>query len=470
MPASQSPSQPASHKVTFTGGAGETLAARLELPAGTPRAYALFAHCFTCGKDGFAAARIARALTAHGIAVLRFDFTGLGQSDGDFGNTGFSSNIEDLIAAADYLRTHHAAPQLLVGHSLGGAAVLAARHRIPEVRAVATIGAPADPAHVEHLLGEARAEIEAEGQASVSLAGREFCIRRSFLADIAGQRQSARIGDLKAALMVLHSPQDDLVGVDNARLIFDAARHPKSFVSLDGADHLLTRRADAEYVAAVLAAWVDRYLVPEPAADAAESATATMAQAETGTRTATAAPAPEPGPEPAETQTPASAGSATVTGLEEPSSNAEQVAQVLPESTVRVTEAGGRYRQSVTAGPHRFQVDEPAPLGADSGPNPYDLLLGALGACTSITLRMYADRKGWPLENVTVSLHHDRIHAKDCESCETTAGRVDRISRRLQLDGPLLTAEQRARLLQIADMCPVHRTLTGEIVITTELL
>ncbi|NUP46096.1 MAG: OsmC family protein [Catenulispora sp.] len=429
MSAAQPPSQPASQKITFPGGAGETLAARLELPAGTPRAHALFAHCFTCGKDGFAAARIARALTAHGIAVLRFDFTGLGQSDGDFGNTGFSSNIEDLIAAADYLRTHHAAPQLLVGHSLGGAAVLAARHRIPEVRAVATIGAPADPAHVEHLLGEARAEIQAQGQASVSLGGREFCIRRGFLEDIAGQRQAARIGDLGAALMVMHSPQDNVVGVDNARLIFDAARHPKSFVSLDGADHLLTRRADAEYVAAVLAAWVGRYLVPEPAADAGDAGE-----------------------------------QAGQTG------QAAQVGQVLPAGTVRVTEAGGRYRQDVTAGSHRFQVDEPAPLGADSGPNPYDLLLTALGACTSITLRMYADRKGWPLDGVSVSLHHDRIHAKDCESCETTAGRVDRISRRLQLDGPLLTAEQRARLVEIADMCPVHRTLTGEMVITTELL
>ncbi|GAA1994008.1 bifunctional alpha/beta hydrolase/OsmC family protein [Catenulispora subtropica] len=424
----------ASQKITFTGSGGDALAARLELPAGPPRAYAVFAHCFTCGKDAFAAARIARALTGHGIAVLRFDFTGLGQSDGDFGNTGFSSNIQDLIAAADHLRTHHAAPSLLIGHSLGGAAVLAARVHIPEVRAVATIGAPADPAHVAHLIHQARAEIEREGQATVSLGGREFCIRRAFLEDIAAQSQNERIRDLKAALMVMHSPTDEVVGVDNARLIFDAAKHPKSFVSLDGADHLLTRRADAAYVASVLAAWVARYLPAQPA--------------EAG--------------QPAQLS--------ELSDSSEPSEPSEPVDDVvLPQGVVRVSEAGGHYPQAVAAGTHRYIVDEPAPLGSDTGPSPYDLLLSALGGCTSITLRMYAERKGWPLRKVTVSLSHDRVHAKDCEQCETTEGHVDRIDRRLQLEGPL-TADQRARLLQIADMCPVHRTLTGEVVIRTELL
>lgn len=258
-------------KVTFAGGDDVTLAARLELPAGAdadgvpaPRAYAIFAHCFTCGKDAVAAARISRALTDHGIAVLRFDFTGLGSSGGDFGNTGFSSNIEDLVAAADYLRTQHAAPTLLIGHSLGGAAVLAARHRIPEAHAVATIGAPADPSHIAHLLRDARDTIERDGEATVSLAGRDFCVRRGFLADIADQPQAERIHALKAALLVMHSPQDETVGVDNARQIFDTARHPKSFVALDGADHLLTRRADAQYAASILAAWADRYLRPRP--------------------------------------------------------------------------------------------------------------------------------------------------------------------------------------------------------------
>jgi uncharacterized OsmC-like protein/alpha/beta superfamily hydrolase len=399
-------------KVTSPGGDGAVLAARLELPAGTaPRAYAIFAHCFTCGKDGFAASRIARALTDHGIAVLRFDFTGLGESGGDFGNTGFSSNTHDLVAAADFLRTQYAAPSLLIGHSLGGAAVLAARHRIPEVRAVATIGAPADPSHVAHLLRGAHDTIQREGEATVSLGGRDFCVRRSFLDDIADQPQAARIRDLEAALLVMHAPLDETVGVDNARQIFDTARHPKSFISLDGADHLLTRRTDAEYAALVLAAWASRYLPEAEPAPVADSA----------------------------------------------------------ETPVIVTESGtGSLQQLVTVGRHHIVADEPVPAGGDSGPNPYDLLLAALGACTSMTLRMYANHKGLPLEKVTVSLRHGRIHAKDCEECDTTAGFVDRIDRTIQIDGPL-TQEQRDRLLEIADKCPVHRTLTSGTIVRTEL-
>ena len=419
-------------KVTFSGGDGAVLAARLELPAGAaPRAYAIFAHCFTCGKDGFAASRTAGALTDHGIAVLRFDFTGLGQSDGDFGNTGFSSNVHDLVAAADFLRTQYAAPSLLIGHSLGGAAVLAARHRIPEVRAVATIGAPADPSHVAHLLREAHDTIQHEGEATVSLGGRDFCVRRSFLDDIADQPQAARIHDLEAALLVMHAPLDETVGVDNARRIFDAARHPKSFIALDGADHLLTRRPDAEYAALVLAAWASRYLPEAEPAPVAESAE-TAASAETG-------------------------------------ETAESASAESGETPVIVTESGtGGLQQLVTAGRHHIVADEPVPTGGDTGPNPYDLLLAALGACTSMTLRMYANHKGLPLEKVTVSLRHGRIHAKDCEECESTAGFVDRIDRTIQIDGPL-TQEQRDRLLEIADKCPVHRTLTSETIVRTVL-
>ena len=414
---------PTSLKVTFTGGGDAALAARLELPEGAePRAYAIFAHCFTCGKDAVAASRIARALTDHGIAVLRFDFTGLGQSGGDFGNTGFSSNVDDLVAAADYLRAEHAGPSLLVGHSLGGAAVLAARHRIPEVRAVAVIGAPADPSHIAHLLGDVRDTIEREGEATVSLGGREFCVRRSLLADIANQPQAERIRGLKAALLVMHAPQDETVGIDNARQIFDTARHPKSFVALDGADHLLSRRPDAEYAASVLAAWAGRYL-PEPEA----------------------APVPAP--------------------------TVPLAADVPAGDTVTVAETGtgtGGLQQLITVGRHRMLADEPVPIGDDTGPNPYSLLLAALGACTSMTLRMYATRKNLPLEKVTVSVRHDRIHAEDCAECETTAGFVDRIDRTIQLDGPLTDA-QRTRLMEIADKCPVHRTLTSETVIRTEL-
>ncbi|MEU1601427.1 alpha/beta fold hydrolase [Streptomyces sp. NPDC005708] len=248
-----------SKKVEFIGSQGAALAARLELPEGKPRAYALFAHCFTCGKDQVAATRISRALTEYGIAVLRFDFTGLGGSGGDFGNTHFSSNVDDLVLAAEYLRAHFEAPTLLIGHSLGGAAILAARHRIPQVRAVATIAAPFSPDHVLRLLGKHQAEIERQGHADVLLAGRTFRIQRQFLDNIATQPQAERIANLKAALLVLHSPTDDLVGVDNARRIFDTGRHPKSFIALDGADHLLTNPADAEYAATVLAAWAGRY-------------------------------------------------------------------------------------------------------------------------------------------------------------------------------------------------------------------
>lgn len=393
-----------SQKIEFTGSQGEKLAARLELPDGDIWTYALFAHCFTCGKDVVAASRISRALTEFGIAVLRFDFTGLGGSAGDFANTNFSSNIDDLVLAADHLRAKSSAPTVLIGHSLGGAAVIAAAHRIPEVRAVATIGALADPAHVLHLIGDSHAEIADKGEADVVLAGRKFCIRKQFLDDIAEQPQAQRIRNLKAALLVMHSPTDEYVGIENARRIFDAAHHPKSFIALDGANHLLTTREDADYVANVLATWVTRYAVK----------------------------------------------------TDQPE-----------EGRVVVAENGdGPFGQRVTVGHHVLTADEPAPVGNDSGPTPYDLLLAALGACTSMTLRMYADRKQWPLKQVSVHLHHSRIHAEDCADCETKTGMLDRIDRRIHIEGDL-SPEQRQRLLEIADKCPVHRTLHSEIEIRT---
>lgn len=255
----------------FPGAGGSALAARLDRPRGRPRGVGLFAHCFTCSKDLAAASAIAGALTEQGIAVLRFDFTGLGSSEGEFANTDFSSNVADLVAAADHLRDHHEAPRLLVGHSLGGAAVLAAAPKIEEATAVATIGAPSDPGHVEHLLGEATSRIEETGEAEVVLAGRSFRVRREFLDDIRSSALLPAVGGLGRALMVFHAPGDELVGIDNARRIFDAAKHPKSYVSLDDADHLLTRRADARYVGRVLGAWAARYVVDGVGIDAAPS-------------------------------------------------------------------------------------------------------------------------------------------------------------------------------------------------------
>ncbi|MEA2906919.1 MAG: hypothetical protein QOI12_4306 [Alphaproteobacteria bacterium] len=394
----------------FVNAQGHTLAALLDKPVQEPRAYALFAHCFTCGKDVLAAKRIAEGLTALGIAVLRFDFTGLGASEGEFANATFSSNIADLVAAADELRRRKRAPAILIGHSLGGAAVLAAAHAVPEARAVVTIAAPSDPAHVVGLFKDQLAEIGERGEVEVTLAGRPFRIRRAFLDDIAGQNLLERVADLRKALLIFHSPTDETVGIENAGRIFAAAKHPKSFVSLAGADHLLSKRRDAGYVANVLAAWAERYLDMTQPHDAA---------------------------------TP-------------------------PEAGVVVRETGeGRFQQEITAGRHRLLADEPVAAGGlDSGPGPYDLLLASLGACTSMTLRLYAEHKGLPLDQVTVRLRHGRIHAADCADCETKQGMIDRIERTITLAGHL-DGSQRARLLEIADKCPVHRTLTSEIEIRT---
>jgi putative redox protein len=406
---------PAPDKLVFDNGRGQMLAAQLDLPPGEPLGWAIFAHCFTCSKDVPAAGRISRRLAQEGLAVLRFDFTGLGSSEGDFANTNFSSNVDDLVAAAAHLREHHEAPALLVGHSLGGAAVLVAARRIDEVRAVCTIAAPSEPEHVRRLLTGDVDEIESKGVATVDIAGREFRIEKQFLDDLGRHALGEELGALRKPLLIFHSPVDEVVGIDHARRIYEAARGSKSFVSLENANHLLGDVRDARYVAEVLAAWVSRYLEERPVA------------------ASRARPDLAPG-------------------------------QVLVEEVERP------YTNRVVAGRHELLADEPPSVGGrDAGPTPYDYLLAGLGACTSMTLRMYADRKGWPLEGVSVRLSHQRIHAEDCAECESETGFVDRIERDIRVEGPALDEEQRARLLEIANRCPVHRTLLNEKQIPTRL-
>jgi putative redox protein len=395
----------------FTGEGGHQLAAALDLPDGEPVAYALFAHCFTCGKDVLAAKRIAAALSTKGIATLRFDFTGLGSSEGDFANATFSSNVADLIRAADHLRSVRKAPAILIGHSLGGAAMLAAAGKIPEAQAVVTISAPSDPSHVTGLFKDHVDRIREQGKAEVSLAGRPFTIKREFLDDVAEQRLLDQVHNLHKALLVMQSPTDDTVGIDNATRIFVAAKHPKSFVSLSGADHLLSQRRDSAYVADVIAAWATRYV------------------------DLSAAPVAE--------------------------------AQDKPRQVVVQETRNSKFQNAVAIGPHRLLADEPRAAGGDdSGPGPYDFLLTALGACKSMTMRLYADRKSFPLERATVTLNHAKIYARDCAECETKEGMLDQIEVAIGLEGPL-DADQRKRILEIADKCPVHRTLTSEIRIVT---
>ena len=398
-------------KITFENDDGQSLSGLMALPKSAPRAYALFAHCFTCSKNLKAATNIARALTDSGIAVLRFDFTGLGESDGNFADTNFSSNVDDLVAAVRFLAENYEAPQILVGHSLGGTAILQAASGIPSAVAVATIASPSDPGHVRHLLSGAAATLSDRGIAEVDLGGRPFKIKRQFLDDLERHDLSASIKGLRKALLVMHAPLDDIVEIDNASTLFARAMHPKSFISLDKADHLLSREEDSLYAGHVLAAWASRYLESE----------SVTAKPDTG-----------------------------------------------EYETAARTPVGG-FRTEVVAGGHALVADEPAAVGGTgAGPSPYDLLSAALAACTSMTLKMYASHKKLALESATVRVRHGKIHAADCRDCESTEGRIDRFERELLLVGNL-TDEQRNRMLEIADRCPVHRTLHSEVEVRTAL-
>lgn len=401
-------------KIEFEGGFGARLAARIDRPAGKARAFALFAHCFTCSKDIAAAREIAGALARAGIAVVRFDFTGLGSSEGEFASTNFSSNVADLLKAVDYMRAHLQAPQLLIGHSLGGAAVLAAAGDVPEATAVAVIGAPADAAHVVEAFAADVGRIEADGAAEVTLAGRAFTIQKQFLDDLKDHTLVDRIAEMHKALLILQAPLDQTVGIENATRIFTAAKHPKSFVSLDDADHLLSTPRDAVYAAGVIAAWAERYLAPVAREEAGE-----------------------------------------------------------PYSVVVEETGEGTFQNRVVAGPHRLLADEPVSVGGTAtGPSPYDYLAVALGACTNMTLRLYAEHKGLAVDGFAVEVSHGKVHADDCEGCADEiagrGGKVDRFERRVTIRGDVDEAT-RARLLEIADKCPVHRTLTeGAAVVTVE--
>lgn len=402
-------------RTEFSNRSGHLLSAMLEMPDSAPRSFALFAHCFTCSKNIAAASRIARGLAAKGVATLRFDFTGLGNSDGDFANTNFSSNVDDLIAAANFLAESYGEPTILVGHSLGGAAVLAAAHSIKSIKAIATIGAPATAEHVRHLFAADENEIITKDQATVNLGGRQFTIKKQFLEDLDRYNSTTDIGKLNKALLVCHSPIDATVSVDEAAKIYMAARHPKSFVSLDKADHLLSTATDAQYVADTIAVWATRYV---------------------GVAMPQEIPATRP---------------------------------VVAEGQVTISENDKRFTRDIFTSRHHLTADEPPSVGGgDRGPNPYDLLLAGLGACTSMTIRMYANRKKLPLDNVEVTLAHSRIHAEDCAACESRSGKIDKIEKWIKLEGNL-TEEQRARLFEIADKCPVHKTLHNEILIESYL-
>lgn len=399
-------------KITFENANGELLSGRLELPPDRhPHNFALFAHCFTCTKNLSAVRNISRSLTDKGFGVLRFDFTGLGESDGDFADTNFGGNVEDLIAAASFLETNYKAPALIIGHSLGGAAAIFAGARLESVQAIAAIGAPSDPSHVTHLLQSRIEEIEQTGQAKVMLSGRPFTIKKQFLDDLKTHGLAQVVKSMRKALLIMHSPQDMTVEIKNAEQIYLAAHHPKSFVTLDGADHLLSRKEDSVYAGNLIASWASRYLKLEE---------------------------------------------------EDTLRSNHQVVAVLDE-------ADG-FTTSMKLGDHSLTADEPLKVGGNNfGPSPYELISAGLAACTAMTVHMYTRRKGWPLERIKVDVDYGKEHYADCEDCETTDEKIDTFRRTVKLEGQL-DDKQRARIMQIADKCPVHKTLNSPTqVLTTEI-
>ncbi|MEO6683109.1 MAG: bifunctional alpha/beta hydrolase/OsmC family protein [Ginsengibacter sp.] len=399
-------------KVSFKNKNGQNLSGRLELPKNRrAHNFALFAHCFTCNKNLNAIRNISRSLTLAGFGVLRFDFTGLGESEGDFENTNFSGNVEDLVMAATWLEENYSAPTILIGHSLGGAAVIYASAQLSYVKAVAVINSPADPAHVKHLLKNNKQEIEEKGEATVHLEGRDFTIKKQFLDDLENKPLSKIVNSFKKAFLILHSPQDTTVFIDNAEKLYHAARHPKSFISLDGADHLLSDNVDSQYAGNVIAGWATRYVeIPKP---------------------------------------------------DEPTSTSEVAASLDSEE---------KFTTHLKLGDHFFIADEPTSFGGNNfGPSPYQFFSASLAACTAMTIQMYARRKNWEVTNVTVHINHGKEYAIDCENCEDDSAKIDTLHKEISFEGTL-SEEQINRLLEIADRCPVHKTMTSQTQIISKLV
>ncbi|MCB0492585.1 MAG: OsmC family protein [Cyclobacteriaceae bacterium] len=399
-------------KTKFTNKEGQELAARMELPAnGHPHNYAIFAHCFTCNKNLNAIRNVVNNMTEAGFGVLSFDFTGLGESEGDFADTNFSSNVEDIVAAANFLAKEYSAPSLLIGHSLGGAAVLFATDKIDSIQAVATVGAPSNPEHVQHLIQSNAEDIEKNGVAEVNIGGRNFTIKKQFVDDLKKHTLPGILKGMRKSLLILHSPQDATVGIENAAEIYTAAHHPKSFISLDGADHLMTNKADSQYVGKMIASWAERYLHIDK----------------------------------------------------------DNIIQSEAQTVVSIKDKTNKFLTQIQTGKHSILADEPTDVGGeDLGPSPYQLLTSALGACTAMTMRMYADRKGWEVEEIKVHLNHDKRYSEDCADCEKPTSKIDHFERIIEVDSQL-DEKQLQRLLEIANKCPVHRTLEGDVKVVTTL-
>lgn len=399
-------------KLQFKNADGLSLSARLEQPVDKqPLAYAIFAHCFTCTKNLLAVTNISRALTAKGIAVLRFDFTGLGESEGDFADTNFSSNVQDLSYAAAHLAEHYEAPRIIIGHSLGGAAVLMAASQIASIEAVATVGAPADTPHLTHLFQNSLDEIESTGEAIVSLGGRPFKIKKQFVTDLEATDLKSHLRALKKPLLILHSPQDETVDISNAEKIYINAMHPKSYISLDGADHLLSRKEDSLYVGDMIASWAARYIDLETKSDTL----------------------------------------------------------VTDHQVVVRNEKEHGFFSEIMANGHYLTADEPKSIGgSDLAGTPYDLLIASLGACTAITIRMYAKHKGIDLQEVKVHMTREKRHAPDAENTDDPKSKLEFIDLDLELHGNL-SEEERQGILRIAHKCPVHKTLVNGLTINTDL-